>query len=128
MTTPKEEGPRGFGPFLSKLDEGQLIERLADELKDVTVALDRHAQSHGKAKGTLSLTLSITIENGIATIIPAVATKLPKVPQGQSVMWITPGGNLTPENPRQQKLPLREVPGLAPVVNMADATAEVRGV
>jgi hypothetical protein len=47
-----------------------------------------------------------------------VAVKEPEAARERTVFWTTPSGNLTVENPRQTKLPLREVP--PPVVAERD--------
>lgn len=104
------EGPRDFTAFLRNLRDGSFVHEASDELYALIQQLATHASTHTRAKGKLVLTLALDIEaNGVAKVVADITTKSPKPERGSSHMWVTRGGNLSPENPRQQKLPLREV-------------------
>lgn len=106
-----ESGPRGFGVLLSQIGDGDLQAELSGALHRLNMLLAEHADSHDKATGYLTLKLKITHEsNGLVSIDGDVAVKEPKPVRARSVFWTDKTGNLTIENPRQQKLPLREVP------------------
>jgi hypothetical protein len=127
MTT-EQEGPRGFGPFLSRIDDGRVYDDLGEQLQKLCGELDQYAQNFGKAKGELSVNLKLSVEaNGVVSVVVDVKTKAPKVTRPKSIFWLTKGNNLSPENPRQQKLPLREVAPVAAPVEAVAKTAEVRG-
>ncbi len=121
MTTIKtEEGPRNAAVLITQIDEGRLHAELSESIHDTVKRLYDHAVQHGgkDAKGTVTMSLSFAVsDRGFVGVCAEVATKLPKAPPSTSHFWITPGGNLTLDNPRQQKLPLREVapPPVAPV-------------
>ena len=106
------EGPRSFAVMLQSIDEGSLHTELSDSLQKMNGELhDLAVSAGGKAKGTLTLTLNVAVEaNGIVSLDSDVKTKVPKPKRARAVFWLTKGNNLSPENPRQQRLPLREVP------------------
>jgi hypothetical protein len=113
--TPIEEGARSFSIILQQLGEGTLHSELSETLRDMVRQLEHHAEDFGKAKGTLTLVLTIGAdrESGMVAIVPDVKTKLPKPARKTGIFWRNGAGNLVPENPRQQKLPLAAVPQAA---------------
>ncbi len=107
-----DEGVRDFGVFLTHIDDGTLHEDAGRDLQRLAAKLSDHVAQHGgKAKGTLTLTVNLTaLANGTVDVVADVKVKEPKAVRARSVFWLTKGNNLSHENPRQQKLPLREVP------------------
>lgn len=84
---------------------------LSEELHALVRRLELHAYDFGKAKGVITLALTIDIDReGVVTVDPDVKLKAPKPARKKGRYWLTPGGNLSPENPKQTTLPLREVP------------------
>lgn len=113
MTTEKdnEEGARSFTWLLANIGEGTLNAELSETLKEMNGKLAARAEDFGKAKGTLTLTLSIEMDReGVVTLTPDVKTKCPPPARALGRYWLTPGNNLSPENPKQTKLNLKEVP------------------
>ena len=53
---------------------------------------------------------------------------MPKPARKRGRFWVTPGGHLSPENPRQRKLPLMEVPAAPRRAVDAPAAEPTRGV
>lgn len=109
---PEPEGPRGFAPFLQQIDDGELHTELSKTTQQLVGELYDFADRYRRpGKGTLTVTLSFSVDgNGAIAVAGDVKTKTPKKPRAASVFFRTPGNNLSIENPRQQKLPLREVP------------------
>lgn len=107
-----EEGPRGFAVVLQQVDEGSLHGELSETLQKVTRELAEYADKFTTvAKGAITLTLGFAVDpNGTVTVEGDIKTKLPKARRARSLFWLTKGHNLSAENPRQTKLPLREVP------------------
>lgn len=68
------------------------------------------ARDTGKA-ATLTITLKITPKGscGQFLIQDQIKTKLPDLEKEETIMFGTPEGNLQREDPRQSKLPLRQV-------------------
>lgn len=62
--------------------------------------------------GSITLRLDVKPHGDGATMVTAtVSAKLPKAQGGGSIFFITPENNLERQDPRQQDLPLRAVPG-----------------
>lgn len=109
--------PDLFRHLLSNLRYGACEAELTDAIAEAT----RAAQDTGK-KATITLTIEIKPRphGGQYVIADTIKTKLPELPREETIMFGTPDGNLVREDPRQQKLPLRDV--AAP----AAATTEIR--
>lgn len=107
-----EEGTRSFAVLLQQISEGNLNEELSSKMQELVGFLTQFSDRFQReAKGTLTLTLTVTARgNGTVTISDDVKTKTPTVKRTGQVFWPTKGNNLALENPRQQKLSLREVP------------------
>ena len=106
MTKPLNENIR----FVNIEDEeGNLIpvlEHAGNELSKLVNAV----VTTGKAG---SLTLKIDIKQSTAGALAVksnVSTKIPKGLPPESLLWPTPEGNLITEDPRQEKLDLKQVP------------------
>lgn len=88
---------------INQLRYGAATEELSEKLAE---CVDR-ASSTGK---TAELTLVIKIKpqgaSGQYFLTDEIKQKLPSLPKEQSIFFGTPEGNLTREDPRQQKLPL----------------------
>lgn len=108
---PKEEGPRSFAVLLQQVGDGELHDELGAKLQELVAMLKSYSDRFQReGKGSLTLVLNVaTLGNGTVTIAGDIKTKTPTAKRAGSVFWLTPGNNLSVENPRQQKLPLREV-------------------
>ena len=102
--------PRSFAHAIATLCEGEANGALSSDMHELLLVLSAEASARRKkVKGTLKLDLVFEVDdNGVVGIAYSVKTKAPEPRRQTAVMWLK-GGNLTPENPRQQKLPLREV-------------------
>jgi hypothetical protein len=90
---------------LRLLDEGAFIDRCSERM----AKLVRAVEDTGKA-GKLVITLEVKRgTKGAMLIRPEVATKVPEAKPEPTMLWSTPEGNLTADNPKQQKLDLRQV-------------------
>lgn len=107
----EREGPRSFGVFLNGLAEGEAMAACSHGLHELVEKLQEESVDQNKElRGELRLTIQLIADpKGYVAVGYDLATKAPKPQRSGSIMWITKGGNLTLENPRQQKLPLREV-------------------
>lgn len=107
----KEEGARSFAHFIANVADGEFHEELSDELHDLVQECERDAsRRESTSTGELTLKLKIKVDHrGVASIVHDLTVKHPKTKRSPATMWVTPGGNLTPENPKQQSLPLRDV-------------------
>lgn len=126
----QEEGARSFTRALEMVADGALVSEGSDALQQLVAKLqDEALDTNGDAKGELTLKLKINVEpNGIASIVYDLKTKEPTPKRPKGHLWVTKGGNLTPHNPRQQKLPLREVGGEERGAREVEGTKTVREV
>lgn len=108
-----EEGPRSFLHFLTELGGGDAGRELSEELHELGRRL-LHESTAREAKVTGELTLKIKLKaerNGLVATFYEIKRKDPSRSTTPGVAWLTAGGNLSSENPRQADLPgLREVP------------------
>lgn len=113
---PIEEGPRAFARTLELIADGTCHVELSEEQHDLLKKLHSHAMhTQGVAQGEITLKIKYRVEaTGVVGLKYDVKVKEPTKLRPNAVMWITPGGNLTPQNPKQPELFPREVPKPAP--------------
>lgn len=116
----KEEGPRSFSVFLSALSDGEAHGQLSQEMYDLVRKLQEMAHlKGGKAKGMLTLKLGFVVNTtGVCAVAYDIDVKQPKKPKSDGIFWATKDGNLSPHNPKQQMLPLRDVSNPTEVVDL----------
>jgi hypothetical protein len=99
---------RPFADFLQELDDGAVHAEMSSSLRDLIEAVN----TTGKT-GTLTLTIKAKPagRNAFGNLIVTheVKVKEPDNDRPESVWFVTPDGNLSRDNPAQQRLPLREV-------------------
>lgn len=103
---PKEEGPRSFGVFLRKLAAGEAESALSYELHQLGIKLKDEAQTRGElVKGSLTLTLNFEAEpeDQLVKVAYEVKTKAPKPKRARGYFWLTQGGNLSSQQPKDVK-------------------------
>jgi hypothetical protein len=107
------EGPRSFTAFINALADGEAEGELSFQLHELAKRMQQEAKARGdKVSGSLSLNIKMVVDtSGHAIVGYDVSTKQPKRKTSGAVFWLTEGGNLSADNPRQAKLPLREVKG-----------------
>ena len=129
-STRGDEGNRGFAVFLGQIDEGAFHAELSGATRELVTSLNEFANRfHRNGKGELTITLAFDVdEKGVTSVVGGFKAKLPKIPKAKSQFFLTAGGNLTLENPRQQKLPLREVAGAAPTRELAPEVQPARSI
>lgn len=90
---------------LRLLDGGVFLDRASDELAELV----KQVELTGKA-GKLTLSLDLKkVGGGALQITPTVTAKVPEPKLDATLLWATVEGNLTTDNPSQQKLDLRQV-------------------
>lgn len=108
----RDEGARSFARVFEQLADGDLHAEASDALHKLTKLLRALAKEReSQACGRITIVLDIEIDKkGMAEIEGSITVKEPKPPKRRGILYTTAGGNLTAEDPRQKKLPLREVP------------------
>ncbi len=123
-----DDGPRGFAVIVQEIEDGALHAEISDALQKLNRALDEHVSAYETtARGELVIKLTLKAEpNGTVAVHGEVKTKTPPKRKRGQVFWLTKGNNLSPENPRQTKLPLRDV--TPPAAKPIDVPAEAQPV
>jgi hypothetical protein len=108
-----EEGPHSFAHQIALMCDGETNAEASEEMHDLLKRLRAEASARRKkVKGTLKLELTLEVDdNDVVGLSYSIKCKAPEPRRQTQVLWLSKGGNLSPENPRQQKLPLREVGG-----------------
>ena len=97
--------PRPITDTLRLLDEGAFLDRCSDMLAKLVCGVEETGKT-GKLQICLTLKRSA---KGALLITPDVTTKVPEPKLEPTMLWATPEGSLTQDNPKQQKLDLRQV-------------------
>lgn len=108
---------------LRLIDGGVFVDIASDKLNELVRKVDETGKS-----GKLTITLDLKrAREGAVNITPTVVAKLPEKKADPSLLWVTVEGNLTQENPNQQRLDLRPVDVKPTELREASTgTAEVR--
>ncbi len=101
---------RPFADVIRELGGGATYDELTARLAEVVAAV-----TETRKVGELSIRLKIK-PNGEAGVIVAdeIKAKVPEPPRGDTVFFVTSGGSLVRQDPRQQDLPLRTVAAAKP--------------
>lgn len=108
------EGARSFAYHLATIADGDINRDCSEELRDLLNKMVTEASAReATVKGVFRLELAIEVSDaGMVGIAPSIKTKAPEKKRRGAGLWVTKGGNLSYEHPRQQLLPgLREVTG-----------------
>jgi len=118
LTTPPapatdEAAPRSFLVFLRSLADGQAEGEASYEMAELLKRLHEESRTQVRqVTGSITLELGFACdETGTVKVIYGVKRKDPKRRTEPSHFWMDKKSRLVTENPRQQKLPLRDVGG-----------------
>lgn len=102
---------RAFADVIRELAGGVTYQSLTDHLAEVVQAVMETRKS-----GEVSLKLKIKCNGETSIIITdEVKAKVPQENRGETVFFATSAGHLLKDDPRQEKLPLREVKDAGPM-------------
>jgi hypothetical protein len=91
-------GPKPFNDTLVQLRFGELHDELTEAIKEVILKVGATQKA-----GKISLNLSFKAgKGGQIEIMDDLKVTLPKEERGSTIMFATPEGNLTRQDPRQQ--------------------------
>ena len=101
-------GTKSFFDTVRDLRRGEFLNDCADKLQEVVAGVE----DTGKAG---KLVIEITIKpaskgQGAVMVADKITVKLPQLPAGETIMFVTPENNLMANDPRQADLPLKSVP------------------
>jgi hypothetical protein len=98
---------RPFNQWLLEQRGGLLHGELTETLAEVAAAVLEHEKA-----GSVTLKITVTPNEGMDVVFISddVAKKVPQPPRGAMAFHTDQHGNLTRNNPRQQQIPLRDIP------------------
>lgn len=102
----RQEGPRSFSVLITGLDDGAVHSDVSEKLQAMVTEISEQARlKDGKVRGVFDLKLSVTVDaKGVAEVAADVTVKTPPRKRSPTTVWVTQGGNLTTEIPRQEPL------------------------
>lgn len=112
MDQDEDTGPRSFGHFVMRLNDGDFLRDASEAQHELNKALqDASLGMSTKVKGSLTIKLSYSCDaKGNMGIDHDITVKKPKVKRPTAQAWMDPkSANVLFEPPRQLKLKLREV-------------------
>jgi hypothetical protein len=92
---------------LRQIAGGTLINNASEQFAELVRAIDEHG---GSGKLVLELTVKKATRGGAMVITPKITTKKPADAPIEALFFATPEGNLLTDDPRQEKLDLKQVP------------------
>lgn len=95
---------------LGLLERGAVTTDLTAHMTEVLKTLGEIACNQKKVKGSITLKLSLEVENGAVRVDAEFTTKVPKVPRPSSLFFLTAEGGLSLDHPTQMTMFPREVP------------------
>lgn len=100
---------RPFFDVIRDLRRGMLLDECSDAMQEVVKAVDETGKP---AKLTLEITVKPAARvGGAVNVSDKVTVKLPALPNGETIMFMTPENNIVANDPKQQQLELKSVPG-----------------
>lgn len=96
--------------ILALADGGDFLSGLMDEHRELMLKMHNHQMEFGgEAKGTVSIKISYALDRKLNMKMKVVSdVKAPKEPTASAIAWTSADGYLTPENPQQIKMELRD--------------------
>lgn len=92
--------------LIQMLRDGQFNLDVAEDIQKFSEAMEeRGCETERKVKGKITLTIDVEREtDGIYFFTPDLTFKLPKVPHGRTIGWVTGDNRFTPNKPHQGNL------------------------
>ena len=127
MAEEKKDGlTTSFTDLIDELDMGQCSAECSRALREVIARNAEIASENGKASGTLTITLSFATagQSGQTDIGYSVSGKPAARPTAKTVLYATPKGGLSAQDPRQKKFQWANAPAKSANANATGSDAE----
>lgn len=96
-----------FTHVVNQLNFGATQEELSEKLNE---CVQRSRETGKSAEITLKITVKPNGSTGQYELRHKIATKIPALDPGATIFFGTPEGNLTRDNPKQEKMDFKTVP------------------
>lgn len=110
---------RPFFDTVRDLRRGSFIDECADELQRVVTAVEETGKP-----GKLVIEIAVAPASkgqGAVKVADKITAKLPALPAGETIMFVTPENNLVANDPRQSSLELKSVDSPSAALRTASA-------
>lgn len=98
---------RSFFDQIREIRRGEFLDDCGDELQKVVAAVDETGKA---AKLIITLTVKPASKGqGAVVVTDKVQAKLPEMPVGETILFVTKENSLVPNDPRQKDLELKSV-------------------
>jgi len=126
MAEDKKDGSGSFTDLIDELDMGQCSAECTRALREVIARNAEIASENGKASGSITVTLTFATagQSGQTDIGYAVNAKPASRPTAKTVLYATPKGGLTAQDPRQKKFQWANGPAKSANANATGSDAE----
>ena len=91
--------------IIRQISGGEFLDKASDLMQELNLAIDERG---GSGSVTLKISVKKTTSGAMTVTGKATLSKPAEAPM-ESILFITPEGNLVPNNPRQQDLKLKVV-------------------
>lgn len=99
---------RSFFDQIRDIRRGEFLEDCGDELQKVVASVDETGKT---AKLIITLTVKPASKGqGAVVVTDKVQAKLPELPVGETILFVTNENSLVPNDPRQKEMELKSVP------------------
>lgn len=114
---------RTIDQILALADGGDFLSDLLEQHQQLMLDMVNHRLEYGgKSSGSVAINIKYELsKHGDLRMTATHDIKAPKPPAASGVAWMTDNGHLTPENPRQMKLGVRDVNGVREFTNPGEA-------
>lgn len=126
----EKEGPRSFAAIFPTIADGDPHIEASRLLHELLKACRVEAiRNNSNSSGELVIKIKASVDPAqVATIGCDVSSKPPKPKRPKATMWLTKGGNLTPESPRKQGELFRDVSAPAQPAQVDQPQAQPRSI
>lgn len=90
-----------FNITLAEIRNGMLLQEMSDQFQELVRAVD---ETRKTGKFVLELTVTPTKSSSAVDVADNVKVKIPQLPKGSSLFFVSVEGNLTQNNPFQPDL------------------------
>lgn len=101
---------QSFDRLIALHEDGNLNHDLSEWMREAVANVSNHYDEYrGKPSAKVSVEISITCEEGVLVVVAKPKVSMPQPPRPKRIYYATEGNALTPNNPKQLRMDLRQV-------------------
>lgn len=103
---------QSFSHLIATHEAGNLNHDMSGWMRDAVANVSNHYHEYrGKPSAKIAVEITITCEEGTLVVVAKPTVKMPQPPRPKRIYYATEGNALTPNNPKQIQMDLRQVGG-----------------